>query len=102
MSRITSGISTVWCALALAQAAWAQPQSSLGRPPLAPAAEAHSTRSTSASSASTATASWFDISSRANVQNLYVNVFQAFQNVAYGWNGNVSSCSAGTLSQDYL
>ncbi len=80
-------------------------QSDLGRPPRAPEANIPSQTRAQASLAATlaaSTASWFDVSNRTNVQNLYVNVFQPFQNVPYGWNGNVSSCSAGTLSRDYL
>src|SRR5579872_4832699 len=48
-----------------------------------------------------AAASWFDTSNRATVQNSYLNLFLGFQNVPYGWTGNVSSCTPGTTSQDY-
>ncbi len=74
-------------------------QSNLGRPPLA---AANTGSKANAAMTASGPASWFDTSSRSNVQNIYVNLFTAFQNVPYGWTGNVSSCAAGTLSQDYL
>ncbi len=47
-------------------------------------------------------AQWFDISNRQAAQYLYASLYAPFQNVPYGWTGNVPSCSAGTLAQDYL
>jgi hypothetical protein len=108
MSRLRSVRALIWIALTMALSetgihAQAQPQVELGRPPRAPAKPSTKKSSPDDTLApAPANASWFDISSRTNVQNLYVNVFEAFQNVAYGWNGSVSSCAAGTLGQDYL
>src|SRR5262249_40577006 len=76
--------------------AFAQSFGELGSAPIAPPRGAPGVLTIAPSS------SWFDTSSRAAIQNLYLNLFQGFQNVAYGWTGDVVSCTQGTLSQDYI
>ncbi len=79
-----------------ASALMAQNIGELGPAPIAPANKLSVVRT-----AAIPAATWFDVSNRKAAQYLYTNFYGPFQDVPYGWNGSVPSCTPGTLSQDY-
>ena len=92
MKKLTS-IQAVWCGLLLfAGAAGSQ---ELGPPLLADETDFLPVSTPTAQLVSV------NLNDRASVAQLYQTTYLASQGIASGWNGNRSTCTAGTISQAY-